>query len=137
MHRNIKVTSRFELQSEQDGNGATLKNIFKEPGYLWSLRSSATLSQHTRITLNAIIFSGKSFRFYHYEPDVPGVLTIKQLNGEGERISILVSRSWKLSRVSMKFGLIHFPGQNFIGSGNSRIDKNISREFSVQWDIKL
>lgn len=37
----------------------------------------------------------------------------------------------------MKFGLIHFPGKNFIGSGNSRIDKNISREISVQWDMKL
>ncbi len=95
VHRNVKMTSRIELQTDQDGTGTVLKNIFKEPGFLWSLRSSVTMSQNTRLTLNTIIFSGKSFRFYHYEPDVPGVLTIKQLTDEGERFSVLLDRSWK------------------------------------------
>jgi len=139
LNKNTNVFIRGELQTkyypgrQTDSFAAALKN----PGMLISARLRYSYSRLNKFFSGITIFTSDNTRFYQYEHDLPGLLTIKQLSRKGERFSLLYSRAGSYGKLSIKYGIVHYRDRDTIGTGNSTIYKSYKQEFGIQFDISL
>ncbi len=77
-------------------------------------------------------------RFYQYEYDHPGMMTLKMLYGRGSRFYLMAALKIKSKiKLSSKFSCTHYTDRYFIGSGNNSIDSNREHHISFQLDYSF
>jgi len=133
-----RVHARYEIQHRYayDDSGAGFFNgLFQRPGTLVSSRITYDSERAVRMTGGCMLFSTRGRGFYQYEPDFPGLLTIKQLHGSGERFFILLTVNRAFMKFSCKYGITHYRNRDAIGSGSSSIPKNYKQEIGIQCDF--
>lgn len=133
----LRLISRIETRASrsESQNKNFLEAITGNPGLLWSAKMVFDYFPGMRFTVQATLFSSNGTRLYQYEPDLPGFLTLKQFTSKGERFSILISRSWAYAKLSLKYGIVHYPDRSSIGSGLSTVSQNYLQDFGIQWDL--
>ncbi|MFC1556684.1 ComEA family DNA-binding protein [candidate division KSB1 bacterium] len=134
--RKISGSSRMELIVDRHPGAATELNE-RNTGYLISSRMNYRLNESAQAAAGAALFSDIENSHYVYEPDLPGLLTIKQLLGRGERMFVQYTCSAALLKLTVKYGITHYRDRSQIGSGSTRLNKNYKQEFGIQFDIAL
>ncbi len=128
----LKMKTRLELIS--------ISQSKKENGYLIS--EDINYSFHNNLQFNGriILFRTHSYnsRLYAYENDLPGIMTIPALYGEGIRWYILIKYKTKFGiNLSLKYSELYKPDERTLGSSYNEINGNLDNRISFQFDWEL
>ena len=135
--QNIRLVSRFEVQSigKKSERINFWRTIFANPDKLWLGRAVYSFERRFQTTAELVVFSSRKARFYQYEPDLPGVFTIKQYTGEGKRFAATLQYKGKHISLSAKYGITAYSDRSVIGSGTAAIRKNHMQDIGIQCDL--
>ncbi|MCX7797441.1 MAG: helix-hairpin-helix domain-containing protein [Melioribacter sp.] len=129
----LKLKTRIEYIStkfyQQNEKGLM---IFEDINY----NPIKTLKIFTRV----IFFKTDSYysRIYQYENDLPGLVTIPFVYGEGMRWYILFKYQTNFGLIlSIKYSELFKPTEKIIGSGYNEIKGNLNNDISFQVDYQL
>ena len=128
----LKLKTRLELIS--------ISQSQKENGYLISEDINYSLHQNLHFFGRIIFFRTNSYnsRLYAYENDLPGMMTIPALYGEGMRWYILIKYKTKFGiNLSLKYSELYKPYERTLGSSYNEINGNLDNRVSLQIDWRL
>ncbi|MEZ4691412.1 MAG: hypothetical protein R3A12_15135, partial [Ignavibacteria bacterium] len=125
---NLRFRSRFEYVNVEYRNFTG-----SNKGYLFY--SDIRLIPVKRMTLDTrfIFFNTDSYdsRIYEFENDIQGVMSNLPLYGEGRRWYVVIKyRPFPFINLSAKYAETYFEGVKSIGSGNDRIEGDVSNRLS-------
>ncbi|MDH7604707.1 MAG: helix-hairpin-helix domain-containing protein [Melioribacter sp.] len=128
----LKLKTRLELIS--------LSQLEKENGYLISEDINYSLHKNLYFYGRIIFFRTNSYnsRLYAYENDLPGIMSVPVLYGEGMRWFILIKYKTKFGiDFSFKYSELYKPDERTLGSSYNQIDGNLDNRISFQIDWRL
>jgi len=129
--------SRLELLNEycMDADNGKIFGGFENTGMLASIRVRTLIKEHSGLNAGLTAFSTGQMRSYQYETDLPGLFTMKQFSGRGERLAFIFFRKYRIGQINAKYAIIHYTDRDYIGQGGTRINKNFVQEIGLQLDL--
>ena len=133
----LRISSRLEIRTYRKAHDrrSTFDALITKPGILWYLKARYAWRKKTKFTVQTVLFSSNSTRLYSYEPDFIGSMTIKQFNGKGERLVFMVNHTCFLGTFSARYGIVHYPEKEEVGTGYYMVPQNYRQDFGFQWDF--
>ncbi|MEJ5350400.1 MAG: helix-hairpin-helix domain-containing protein [Melioribacteraceae bacterium] len=128
----LKFKSRLELIS--------LSQSQRENGYLISEDINYLPNKNLQLYGRVIFFRTDSYnsRLYEYENDLPGIMTIPALYGEGMRWYLMIKYNTNFGiNFSLKYSELYKLGERTLGTSYNEISSNLDNRISLQLDWKL
>ena len=138
----LRLKSRIETATVRypRTEGEITTPSHEETGLLLYQDVSYHPTPRLRLSARWITFDTPSYdsRIYAFENDLPGVLSISPLYGNGSRWYILIR--WKVLRClqfTAKFSATYHDGVTTWGTGHDQIQGDTDRQFGIQLDLGL
>jgi hypothetical protein len=132
----------FSLRMRLEWNNVTKRSamvtsLSDSQGVAFYQQGQITLKKRGFICLRTCWFNSPSYenRFYEFERDLPGLMRIKMVYGQGFRWFLLLSLRFRSVQISAKYEETRYLDRDTIGSGWDEITGNREKSASVQCDI--